>query len=157
MTTIRIAIMVCTFLLGANPELHAQQSYSVGRLTSKNWNTVKHWFGDETVVLVPIASLDTADLDEVEVSLILAQDYGERIAFNPDGTVNYSNRMSCEVGEVLKDLQVFKVDQGQVHVEYMRKPWNGSWVKDTMTYDIIEWSATRIVLTTPVQRSRQKH
>ena len=127
--------------------VHAQLPDSLDILTSKNWRTKGAWFGAATVTLEPIALLSTAGLNPNETVLALEQDYGERIAFDRSGAVNYSDPMDCPVGETLRDLLTFRMARGLVHFEYKLKPWAGNWTLYSSTYAIAQWSASGITLT----------
>ncbi len=123
-------------------------------LTHSDWQTTENWFGDTVVVLRPtdkLSSLDTAGLSwENQARAIegwlMARTEGERIHFSDRGVLEYSYRMSCPVGEVLRKLKAFRIQGDTVHVEYSLHDWNEEPIYEESDYRIRMWERDGLVL-----------
>ncbi|MFD2914824.1 hypothetical protein [Psychroserpens luteus] len=123
---------------------------SLSLLHKTDWHTLQ-WIEKDTVVLMAKSKIDTIyeDLTTKQKFLKAKRNtYGERISFE-SGKVNYSNNMSCPVGESLKRINTFVFANNMVIIDYQTKKWpwkNNEWIYEKRTFKIIRWSNEAIVL-----------
>jgi len=128
----------------------AQSTDSLNILKKNDWHTLQ-WFDKDTVFLLSRRKIGNySDLDSLKaIRLRKFEYYGERISFNENGELEYSNRMSCPVGESYKKIYSieFKNNKLIVDYEYTKWPWGkNEAIRKKREFEIIKWNSERIIL-----------
>ncbi|WP_452599779.1 hypothetical protein [Pontimicrobium sp. MEBiC01747] len=129
----------------------AQIVDSLSILKKNDWRTLQ-WFDKDTVCLLPREKIK-ADLTDIDISKTLRlkrqELYGERISFNENGELKYTNYMSCPVGESLKKVYSIELKNDKLIVDYESKKWpwkKHEGIRKKRQFEIIKWDPEIIIL-----------
>ena len=129
----------------------AQNVDSLSILKKNDWHTLQ-WFDKDTVCLLPREKLkeNYTDIDTLQIIRQKKREfYGERISFNKNGELKYTNYMSCPVGESIKKVYSIELKNNKLTVDYESKkwPWNkNEAIRKKRLFEIIKWESERIIL-----------
>lgn len=131
--------------------IYSQKIDSLQVLQANDWQTLQ-WFDKDTVYLQPRKKLDPAILaldEEAAYKKWNHEMYGERISVKENGTVLFTNHMSCPVGEPLKKVYSMVLKADKLIVDYETNPWpweDNKAKRSKREFTIIRWSPEGIVL-----------
>lgn len=104
---------------------YCQKIDSLKVLTQHDWKTLD-WFNKDTVYLSTREKIDTnfVGLNSYQIMKKKKKNlYGERIHFNTNGKLSYTNNMACPVGETITKLYSFDLKGAKLIVDFESKKW----------------------------------
>ena len=142
--------IILVFLL-INSICYSQKIDSLKILTENDWRTY-NWLNKDTVYLISIKKIDTNFVGLTKNQIIRKKRkyiYGERLSFDLNGEIEYSNKMSCPVGEPLKKIHGIELKSNQLIIDFETKKW--PWKENNServirNFSIIEWNSKKIIL-----------
>lgn len=127
---------------------HSQDVDLNKKFKSFDWTTEFKWFDSDTLILKTVQEKDTTwnNLSQKEKIKKVNQMWTERISFDSDGNLKYSNYISCGNDDIGK-LESIELVKNQILVKFKIK-YNNSEKELTKEkyFDIINWKDDRILL-----------
>ena len=103
----------------------AQSIDSLNILKKTDWHTLQ-WFDKDTVYLLPREKIKELYTKRDTLQFIRQKKrelFGERISFNENGELKYTNHMSCPVGESLKKVYTIELVNNMLIVDFESTKW----------------------------------
>ncbi len=129
----------------------SQEVDSLKILKENDWYTLQ-WFDKDTVVLLPRKKTKINHDGEYEIKILKQNKrelYGERISFNENGEITYTNNMSCPVGESIKQVHTIELTNNILIVDFESTKWpwkKNESIRKKRRFEVIKWGTKCIVL-----------
>lgn len=129
----------------------AQTIDSLSILKQNDWRTLQ-WFDSDTVCMYSREKLKKSNTNLDTLKIIrekMKGFYGERISFNEKGRLEYTNHMSCPVGELLKKVYSIDLIKNKLIVDFESKKWpweTNEAIREKIAFEILKWDSQTIIL-----------
>ena len=126
----------------------SQTKDSLNFLAGKDWRTTRGWFYFDSVYMELNSMPDTANMPtEKKLEWLRENHYKEHFVFDKQGKlINYTNYMSCSVGETLYKVLKFNLVNGCIETEHEKKPWRSEKQTIKDVFKISLWTEKKIIL-----------